>query len=251
MSIESVMPSNHLILCHPLLLPPSTFLSIRVFSFFSFIFISWRLITLQYCSGFCYTLTWISHGFTCVPHPDPLSHLRPHPIPLGLSNAPALSTCLMHPTWTGDLFHIWQYNCFNAILSEHRLLPQSPKVCSIHLLFFPPSLIMPLMSGRKAISFSIISPLCLLLLLLPPPFLPSIPPSLSLTPKHTHIYGCLEESDVKISCQIFSKLPTDVWLGCTGAFTEKCHLSLYASEQKHGLNFTKVEKWCSVLFCVL
>ena len=24
---------------------------------FSFIFISWRLITLQYCSGFCYTLT--------------------------------------------------------------------------------------------------------------------------------------------------------------------------------------------------
>ena len=35
--------------------------------FFSFIFISWRLITLQYYSGFCHTLTWISHGFTCVP----------------------------------------------------------------------------------------------------------------------------------------------------------------------------------------
>ena len=32
MSIESVMPSNHLILCHPLLLPPSIFTSIRVFS---------------------------------------------------------------------------------------------------------------------------------------------------------------------------------------------------------------------------
>ena len=32
MSIESVMPSNHLILCHPLLLPPSIFCSIRVFS---------------------------------------------------------------------------------------------------------------------------------------------------------------------------------------------------------------------------
>ena len=27
------------------------------FSFFSFIFISWRLITLQYCSGFCHTMT--------------------------------------------------------------------------------------------------------------------------------------------------------------------------------------------------
>ena len=31
-SIESVMPSNHLILCHPLLLQPSIFPSIRVFS---------------------------------------------------------------------------------------------------------------------------------------------------------------------------------------------------------------------------
>ena len=33
MSIESVMPSNHLILCRPLLLPPSIFPRIRVFSY--------------------------------------------------------------------------------------------------------------------------------------------------------------------------------------------------------------------------
>ena len=32
MSIESLIPSNHLILCHPLLLLPSIFPSIRVFS---------------------------------------------------------------------------------------------------------------------------------------------------------------------------------------------------------------------------
>ena len=32
MSIESVMPSNHLILCHPLPLPPSIFTIIRIFS---------------------------------------------------------------------------------------------------------------------------------------------------------------------------------------------------------------------------
>ena len=32
MSIKSVMLSNHFILCHPILLPPSVFLSIRVFS---------------------------------------------------------------------------------------------------------------------------------------------------------------------------------------------------------------------------
>ena len=46
MSIESVMPSNHLILCHPLLLPPSIFPSIRVFSNESVLLIRWP----KYCS---------------------------------------------------------------------------------------------------------------------------------------------------------------------------------------------------------
>ena len=40
--------------------------STSFFFFFSFIFIIWRLVTLQCCSGFCHTLTWISHTFTCV-----------------------------------------------------------------------------------------------------------------------------------------------------------------------------------------
>ena len=41
MSIKSVMPSNHLILCHPLLLLPSIFPSIRVFSNESVLCIRW------------------------------------------------------------------------------------------------------------------------------------------------------------------------------------------------------------------
>ena len=41
MSIELVMPSNHLILCHPLLLLPSIFSSIRVFSNESVLHIRW------------------------------------------------------------------------------------------------------------------------------------------------------------------------------------------------------------------
>ena len=41
MSIESVIPSNHLILCHPLLLLPSIFPSIRVFSNESALCIRW------------------------------------------------------------------------------------------------------------------------------------------------------------------------------------------------------------------
>ena len=46
MSIESVMPSNHLILCCPLLLLPSIFCSIRVFSNESVLCIKWP----KYCS---------------------------------------------------------------------------------------------------------------------------------------------------------------------------------------------------------
>ena len=41
MSFESVMPSNHLNLCHPLLLPPSICPSIRVFSNESALHIIW------------------------------------------------------------------------------------------------------------------------------------------------------------------------------------------------------------------
>ena len=42
MSIRSVMPSNHLILCHPLLLLPSIFTSIRVVSNESVLCIRWQ-----------------------------------------------------------------------------------------------------------------------------------------------------------------------------------------------------------------
>ena len=49
MSIESVMASNHLLLCHPLLLLPSIFPSIRVFSNESALHIRWP----KYCSFSC------------------------------------------------------------------------------------------------------------------------------------------------------------------------------------------------------
>ena len=52
MSIKSVMPSNHLILCHPLLLPSSIFPSIRVFSNESVLRIRWP----KYWS-FCFSIS--------------------------------------------------------------------------------------------------------------------------------------------------------------------------------------------------
>ena len=44
-------------------------------------FISWRLITLQYCSGFCHTLTCISHGYTCIYMYSPSRSPLPPPSP--------------------------------------------------------------------------------------------------------------------------------------------------------------------------
>ena len=66
MSIESVMPSNHLILCHPLLLPTSIFLSIRVFSNKLAICIRWPSIGASASASVLPKSihSWFSLGFT-------------------------------------------------------------------------------------------------------------------------------------------------------------------------------------------
>ena len=93
--------------------------------YFSF----WRLITLQYCGGFCHTFAWISHVFpisTWVPHPDPPSNLPPHPIPLSHPSAPALNT-LPHASnldwWSVShkIIHIFQ--CHSPESSHPLPLP--------------------------------------------------------------------------------------------------------------------------------
>ena len=104
---EIVLPvwwvSNHILLCVCFFFFTYIWLCIIFppihafrFFFFPFIFIHWRLITLQYCSGFCHILTWLSHGFTYIPYPYPPFRLPLHSIPLGLPSAPALSTRFMH-----------------------------------------------------------------------------------------------------------------------------------------------------------
>ena len=109
------------------------------FIFFSFIYISSRLIILQYFSCFCHTLIRISHVFTCVPHPEPHFYLPPHSIPLGHPSAPALSTW-SHASNLGwrSVSHliIYMFQCYSLRSSPPCLLPQSPKVCSIHLCLF-------------------------------------------------------------------------------------------------------------------
>ena len=108
---------------------------LKVFPFKKlFIYFNWRLITLQYCGGFCHTFAiheWMKPQCTCVPHPEPASHLPPHPIPLGCPSTPALSV-LFHASnldWS-SISHlvIYMFQCYSLKPSHPRLLPQSPKV---------------------------------------------------------------------------------------------------------------------------
>ena len=74
--------------------------------------------------------------YTCPPNPETLSHLPPHPIPLGCPRAPAL----------GALLHAWNLHCSSilhiamymfqrySLKSSHPcLLLPSGKVCSLRL----------------------------------------------------------------------------------------------------------------------
>ena len=102
-------------------------------------YFNWRLITLQYCSGFA--IHWHESAM-CVlvflilkplPHPCP-----PHPIPQVCPRAPALSA-LSHASnldWR-SISHmiIYMFQCY-SLKSSHPHLLQSPKVCSLSLCLF-------------------------------------------------------------------------------------------------------------------
>ena len=90
----------------------------------------WKLITLQYCSGFFHTLTWICHGCTCVPYPEPPFHIPPHTIPLGHPIAPALSIqyhALNLDWWFISHMILYMFQCHSPKSSHPLPLPQSPK----------------------------------------------------------------------------------------------------------------------------
>ena len=132
---------SHYFHCFPIYLPWSDGIACHDLSFlkvefFKLIYFNWRLITLQYCSGFCHTLTWISHGCTCVPHPEPPPHLPPHPIPQRHPSAPALSTMshTSNPDWK-SVSHmvIYMFQCYSLKSSHptfsHRVQKTALYIC--------------------------------------------------------------------------------------------------------------------------
>ena len=95
---------------------------------FSIIYFNWRLITLQYCSGFCHTLTWISHGCTCVPHPETPSH----PSVSSQCSSPEHPVSCIKP-W---LMIYFTYDNIHVSMLFSQIIPPSPSPTESKSLFF-------------------------------------------------------------------------------------------------------------------
>ena len=104
--------------------------------FLKLINFNWRIITLQYCDGFCHTSTWIGHRYTCVPPSWTLS--LPTLSPWGFLRAPALGALLhaLNLHWSSILHMvIYVFQCYSLKSSHPGHLPLSPKFCSLYLCF--------------------------------------------------------------------------------------------------------------------
>ena len=93
-------PLSRIVLCVDIIL--NSGISFLKFIYFYF---SWRIITLQYCDGFCHTSLWVGNRHTCVP-----SILNPPPTSLC---TPSLQVVTEHQLWmpyAGTTSRFWM--CF-------------------------------------------------------------------------------------------------------------------------------------------
>ena len=114
---------------HCISLPP-----LSKFNFLFYLNLNWRLITLQYGGGFCYTFTWISHGCTCVPHPEPR---LPPPF---LSHPSGSSQCTSpeHPVSCTEpgLVIYFTYDDIHVSMLFFPIIPPLPSPTESKSLFF-------------------------------------------------------------------------------------------------------------------
>ena len=111
-----------------------SFICFKCIYFLKSIYFNWSLITLQYCGGFCYTLTWISHRSTCVPHPKPPLP-RPCPLhPSGLSQCTSFE-CPISCTKLRLVIYFTFGNIHVSVLFSQIIPPSPSPVGSKSLLF--------------------------------------------------------------------------------------------------------------------
>ena len=98
------------------------------FKKYKFIYFNWRLITLQYCIGFAIHQHESTTGIHVFPILNPLPSSLHVPSLWVVSVHQPQASGILHRTWTGNSFHIWDYTCFNAILPNHPTLSLSHRV---------------------------------------------------------------------------------------------------------------------------
>ena len=111
------------------------------FNFFEFLtlFFYFTLFYFTILCWFFHTSTWIHHGCTHVPNPEPPSHLSPHTISLGHPSAPAPS--ILYPAsnldwWFVSYMILYIFQCHSPKSSHPLSLPQSPKGYSVFWYIF-------------------------------------------------------------------------------------------------------------------
>ena len=80
---------------------------------------------------FCHTLTWICHRCTCVPHPEPPSHLSPHTISLGHPSAPPPISCI-----EPRLVIHFLYDIIYVSMPFSQIIPPSPSPTESKRLYY-------------------------------------------------------------------------------------------------------------------
>ena len=85
-------------------------------------------LTLQYCIGFAIYQNESATGIHVFPILNPPPTSLPIPSLWVVPVHQPQASSIVHRTWTGDLFHIWYYTYFNAILPNHPTLSLSHRV---------------------------------------------------------------------------------------------------------------------------